>query len=99
MENKLQRLHSLLLENGYTQYAQRLGAILEEYIGKGGLSEQTGREIRALCSVKSLGDLYIREYDNVYDWWDFLSEVVSEIIDTDTGERAEVQEEGKAELI
>lgn len=79
MKDKLTRLQEYLLNNGYKQDANRIGSILEEYSNENQLSELSARKLIAMCNPKYFGNFYIREFDDTYKWWNFLSEVVSNI--------------------
>lgn len=79
MKEKLIRLQEYLLNNGYNQDAIRIGSILEEYSKENQLSELSSRKLIAMCNPKYLGNFYIREFDDAYKWWNFLSEVISDI--------------------
>ena len=79
MKDKLTRLQEYLLNNGYEQDAKRIGGILEEYLKEDQLSELSARKLIAMCNPKYFGNFYIREFNNTYEWWNFLSEVVSDI--------------------
>ena len=79
MTEKLLELQNYLLSNGYEQDANRIGSMLEEYKNRNQLSDLSTRKLIAMCNPKYLGNYYIREFDDLYRWWNFLSEVVSDI--------------------
>ncbi len=38
-------------------------------------SEIAKKRLIAMCNPRYLGNLNIAEFDNVYDWWNFLGEI------------------------
>lgn len=79
MEDKLIKLQEYLCNNGYKQDADRIGSILEEYSNGNQLSVVSANKLIAMCHPKYFGNFYIREFDDTYKWWNFLSEVLSDI--------------------
>ncbi len=74
MKGKLNQLYEYLLNNHYTEEAKKLKDTLEEEV-----SDDTIRRLKEMCTPRYLGDLYIREFDNAYKWWNFLGEVSTEV--------------------
>ena len=42
-------------------------------------ADRTAQKLIAMCNPKYLGNYYIREFDDLYKWWNFLAEIVSDI--------------------
>ena len=38
-------------------------------------SENARKRLIAMCNPRYLGNLNIAEFDNVYEWWNFLGEI------------------------
>jgi len=79
MKDKLLKLHDYLLSNGYIKDADRIYSILEEYENENKLSDLSAQKLIVMCNPKYLGNYYIREFDDLYKWWNFLAEIVSGI--------------------
>lgn len=79
MKDKLLKLHDYLLSNGYIKDADRIYSILEEYENENKLSDLSAQKLIVMCNPKYLGNCYIREFDDLYKWWNFLAEIVSGI--------------------
>lgn len=43
------------------------------------LSDLSAQKLIVMCNPKYLGNYYIREFDDLYKWWNFLAEIVSGI--------------------
>lgn len=76
MDN-LKKLYQLLVSNNYLEDAKRLSEIISDV--EVGASEMTKKRIVAMCNPKYLGDYNIKEFENVYEWWNFLSQIKSEV--------------------
>lgn len=79
MKDKLLKLHDYLLSNGYIKDADRIYSILEEYENENKLSDLSAQKLIVMCNPKYLGNYCIREFDDLYKWWNFLAEIVSGI--------------------
>ena len=79
MKDKLLKLHDYLLSSGYIKDADRIYSILEEYENENKLSDLSAQKLIVMCNPKYLGNYYIREFDDLYKWWNFLAEIVSGI--------------------
>ena len=40
-------------------------------------SENAKKRLIAMCNPRYLGNLNIEEFDNVYEWWNFLADISS----------------------
>ena len=81
MKDKLLKLHDYLLSNGYIKDADRIYSILEEYENENKLSDLSAQKLIAMCNPKYLGNYYIREFDDLYKWWNSLAEYSFRILD------------------
>ncbi len=74
---KLQKLYEYLLNNNYLSDAKRIKEITYEI--EKGRPDLAKDWLIAMCHPRYLGDLYIKEFNSVYEWWNFLSEISDEI--------------------
>lgn len=79
MFDSLNRLRDLLYDNNYTQDALRISDAITEYEKKGVLSEISIKRIKAMCNPRYLGNLYVKEFQDSYEWWNFLAEIKNSI--------------------
>lgn len=70
MNTKLKQLHQYLINNHYFSEAKELNDIINKEI-----SDNTIEKLKTMCTPRYLGDLFIREFDSAYNWWNFLGEV------------------------
>lgn len=73
MKKKLELLCDYLRKNGYEDDSKRVEEIMNAIIKED--SENAKKHLIAMCNPKYLGDLNIAEFDNVYEWWNFLSDI------------------------
>ena len=78
LKDKIDTLYLYLESNKKNDDAKRVEEIREM------LRDESETEIRlglkwlvSMCSVKYLGDVNIKEFDNPYSWWNFLGEISS----------------------
>lgn len=76
MKKKLELLRDYLKKNGYEDDSKRIEEIMHDITGKN--SENAKKRLIAMCNPRYLGNLNIAEFDNVYEWWNFLAEISSE---------------------
>lgn len=79
MFDSLKRLRDFLYDNNYTQEALCISDAITEYEKNGFLSEFSIKKIKAMCTPKYLGNLYIKEFQDPYEWWNFLAEIKNSI--------------------
>ena len=79
MFDSLNRLRDFLYDNNYTQEALCISDAITEYEKNGFLSEFSIKKIKAMCTPKYLGNLYIKEFQDPYEWWNFLAEIKNSI--------------------
>ncbi len=75
MEEQLTKLHQYLYSNNYRKEAETISVIIEEYKNSGSISDRNKDLLIEMCRPKFLGDLFIREYESTYDWWQFLADI------------------------
>lgn len=73
MHDKLVQLYDFLINNGYVEDAKRIKELMDEV--SNGATEMTKKRLVAMCNPRYLGNLNIKEFDNVYKWWNFLSSI------------------------
>ncbi|MBK9614256.1 MAG: hypothetical protein IPO35_01615 [Uliginosibacterium sp.] len=72
--NKIKSVATVLVANGFIKEAARLQALLDALIDGSRDKQECLSEIEGLCSVKSFGDLYVKDIDD-NAWLQLLSEV------------------------
>lgn len=77
MKNKLELLCDYLKENGYEEDSKRVQEIMKSILQ--GDSENAKKRLIAMCNPRYLGNLNIKEFDNIYEWWNFLEDISSRI--------------------
>ena len=75
MKKKLELLRDYLKKNGYEDDSKRIEEIMHDITDKN--SQNAKRRLIAMCNPRYLGNLNIAEFDNVYEWWNFLAEISS----------------------
>ena len=75
MKKKLELLCNYLKKNGYEDDSKRVEEIMHD-ITKAD-SENAKKCLIAMCNPRYLGSLNIEEFDNVYEWWNFLEDISS----------------------
>ena len=79
MEEKLSKLNEYLMKNNHAQDASRVEVILNELVQNHSLSGLSKKRLSAMCNPRYLGNLYIKEFSDPYEWWNFLAEIKKEI--------------------
>lgn len=74
LQDMIEQLCQYLRLNGKVEDGKRIEEI-GELLKKGSKADIVIglKRLSAMCSVKYLGDLNIKEFDNPNDWWNFLS--------------------------
>lgn len=73
MKKELQLLCYYLRKNGYDDDSRRVEEIMHDITNN---NSEIAREcLIAMCNPRYLGDLNIKEFDNIYEWWNFLSDI------------------------
>ena len=62
-----------------TSLLNPINEIIKEYENENKLSDLSAQKLIVMCNPKYLGNYYIREFDDLYKWWNFLAEIVSGI--------------------
>lgn len=75
MKKELELLCDYLKKNGYEDDSKRVEEIMHDITKED--SENAKKRLIAMCNPRYLGNLNIVEFDNVYDWWNFLGEIAS----------------------
>ena len=75
MKKELELLCNYLKKNGYEDDSKRVEEIMHD-ITKAD-SENAKKRLIAMCNPRYLGNLNIEEFDNVYEWWNFLADISS----------------------
>lgn len=75
MKKKLELLRDYLKKNGYEDDSKRIEEIMHDITDKN--SQNAKKRLIAMCNPRYLGNLNIAEFDNVYEWWNFLAEISS----------------------
>lgn len=73
MKKELQLLCYYLRKNGYDDDSRRVEEIMHDITNNN--SEIARERLIAMCNPRYLGDLNIKEFDNIYEWWNFLSDI------------------------
>lgn len=73
MKKELQLLFYYLRQNGYDDDSRRVEEIMHDITNDN--SEIARKHLIAMCNPRYLGDLNIKEFDNIYEWWNFLSDI------------------------
>lgn len=73
MKKELQLLCYYLRKNGYDDDSRRVEEIMHDITNNN--SEIARKCLIAMCNPRYLGDLNIKEFDNIYEWWNFLSDI------------------------
>ena len=79
MKEKITVLYNYLESNNHMQDAFRIAEILGEYDKNGNLSELSRKRLKAMCTPRYLGNLYIKEFSDPYEWWNFLAYIKKNI--------------------
>ena len=77
MKKELELLCNYLKKNGYEDDSKRIEEIMHDIATED--SEMAKKRLVAMCNPRYLGNLNIAEFDNVYDWWNFLGEIASKV--------------------
>lgn len=75
MMEELLKLRDCLINNNYNQEADTISEMIDEINENGKLSNNSRELLISMCHPRYLGDLLVKEYNNQYDWWRFLSEI------------------------
>lgn len=75
MKKKLELLRDYLKKNGYEDDSKRIEEIMHDITDKN--SQNAKKRLIAMCNPRYLGNLNIAEFDNVYEWWNFLADISS----------------------
>lgn len=75
MKKKLELLCDYLKKNGYEDDLKRVEEIMHDITKED--SEDAKKRLIAMCNPRYLGNLNIAEFDNVYEWWNFLADISS----------------------
>lgn len=76
LQDIVEELYRYLITNDKAEDASRIQDIKNSLKNGNVLdNKQSLRRLVAMCSVKYLGDVDIKEFDNPNDWWNFLSKV------------------------
>lgn len=81
MKKELELLRDYLKKNGYEDDSKRIEEIMHDITKED--SEIAKKRLIAMCNPRYLGDLNIAEFDSVYDWWNFLGKIASEVENKD----------------
>ncbi|MDE7435424.1 MAG: hypothetical protein K2N01_06355 [Lachnospiraceae bacterium] len=73
MIEKLSQLYKILVNNEYYQDAERIKELMNEIAE--GATDTTEKRLIAMCNPRYLGNLNIKEYESVYEWWNFLGSI------------------------
>ena len=79
MKDKLLKLHAYLVNNVHTQDAYIIATVLDEYVQNNYLSALSIKKIKAMCNPRYLGSLYVKDFSDPYEWWNFLAEIKKEM--------------------
>ena len=74
---KLVLLCEYLKKNGYEKDAKVVEEITCDILKKNSMDAK--KRLVVMCNPRYLGDLKIAQFKNVYDWWNFLSKISSEV--------------------
>ena len=74
LEEQISQLEQYLISNNYNDNAETINKI------KNDLSNENKQQLAlkrliAMCNPKYLGDLLIKEFNNAYEWWNFLGNI------------------------
>jgi hypothetical protein len=76
MEENLYRLYEYLSNNGYKDDAKRVLEIKENLTKT---EDKTSiKRLIAMCNPRYLGELEIKDFKDVYQWWNFLGMISEE---------------------
>lgn len=75
MKKELELLCDYLKKNGYEDDSKKVEEIMHD-ITKAN-SENAKKRLIAMCNPRYLGNLNIDEFDNIYEWWNFLADISS----------------------
>lgn len=76
MNKELELLCEYLIKNGYEDDSKRVEEIMYDIAAKTD-SDNAKTRLIAMCNPRYLGNLTIKEFDSVYEWWNFLADISS----------------------
>lgn len=71
----IEQLYDYLINNGNNADANRINEVKKSLQEDGVEKKQQLKRLIAMCSVKYLGDTNIKEFENPYDWLNFLGNI------------------------
>lgn len=76
MDENLNKLYDYLINNGYKDDANRIKDIQSDLVSSE--KEMAVKRLVAMCNPRYLGNLVIKEFEDVYQWWNFLGKIAEE---------------------
>lgn len=73
MNDYLSKLYEYLKNNGYQDDANKIKEIQDKL--KVGHNKIVIQRLIAMCNPRYLGNHVIKEFNDVYQWWNFLGEI------------------------